>query len=76
MLYFLSSGQNDENSSAEDDEIENDTGTRQSHPVPTPRYKAINGKHRIDMTPPDQKLIRSENLAKKLASEGKVRWSR
>ncbi|BFZ14069.1 hypothetical protein BsWGS_17108 [Bradybaena similaris] len=69
----INSGQNDENSSAEDDEIENDLGTsRQSHPEPTPRYKAINGKHKIDMTPPDQKLIRSENLAKKLASEGKA----
>ncbi|CAG5116692.1 unnamed protein product [Candidula unifasciata] len=64
---------NNENSSEEDDENENDGGTsRRSHAAPLPRYKSVNGKHKIDMTPPDQKLIRSEDLAKKLASEGKT----
>uniref|UniRef100_A0A0B6Z0Z5 MalT-like TPR region domain-containing protein n=2 Tax=Arion vulgaris TaxID=1028688 RepID=A0A0B6Z0Z5_9EUPU len=42
------------------------------HPVSPLRHKSVNGKHQIDMTPPDQKLIRAENNARKLASDGKA----
>lgn len=37
-----------------------------------PRFKSRNGKHKINMTPPDEKMAQSEKLARKYKDEGKV----
>ncbi|XP_012946581.1 tetratricopeptide repeat protein 23 [Aplysia californica] len=41
-------------------------------PASRSRFKSANGKRRVDMTPPDQKLKESEKLARSLAAEGKA----
>ncbi|CAL1541919.1 unnamed protein product [Lymnaea stagnalis] len=56
----------------DDSNDENQPSPTRSTTHPPPHYKSINGKMKVDMTPPDQKLKQSEDLAKKFASGGKA----
>ena len=72
MLYifrfFSSEGDDDD----DDDDGEQVSSQRDRHRG-TRELKTVNGKIKIDMTPPDIKLQDKEKRARKLAANGKVR---
>ncbi|GFN73508.1 tetratricopeptide repeat protein 23 [Plakobranchus ocellatus] len=63
-----------------DEEDEDDVALpspRRTSPSPrslpaTARHKSVNGRRKVDMTPPDVKLEKSQELAKRFSSEGKI----